>query len=1040
MSKPALAQGGAFDFEMPKYIQDAFRQSIMARPDGKFIFTGTGGSESEATYLTLWNTALATLGGLKKAKCKAGNVIILDASDIANFIPALWAVMLGGMVAAPIARSSWNASAANEFKEKLASLSARLNHPTILSNSPEFDTKPSRRLEYKALATSRKVMDIAATDRELPAALIATSGTTGHPQLVTLSARAIMHRWWPSNPAAHSETRYLGWTPLDHVMGLGFAAPNYQQKIYLPADIFVREPQRWLDLIERHRVTHSVMTNFGMNLLNERLKKKSTWDLTSLTRIGVGAEMIAPKTCHEFVTNLIPFGMKKDAVILGYGLSECGPVAGGKQSYIPSANEEPLLIDLPTSGHEIRIVSDHGPCMEKQAGRIEVRGPTMTSGYHNDDTANAELFTQDGWLRTGDLGYLENGALCVTGREKETLSINAKKFSCHEIDAALQKASGATFVHVFANGDHVNLIYAAPASPAAEAKIRKACVLKFGFGPAHMAACAFGELPRTSSGKLQRHKLHALLKPEKPAPKAAPAKDMESQLAHIMSRFLGGNIPKPTDNFFEIGGDSLAALMFTVAVESELGINLPPAIFAKSPSCKAIAHYLKNDASDARSISLIPVQKGKNAIGLFLAPGIWGNNAYATQMAADLAAPNLPIWTFHLPSNTEGIHSLTAIAVACARLMQKAQPKGPYHLAGHSFGGLLAFEMARHLISQGYIVATLSIIDSHPLGRFEMEQDMEAGGLSIHHYRRLMRSYFAEPLDCKIHYYRALHSPYLNYSDPTAGWSYLATKGVEIFDIPGDHHSIMRGAARQKISQHLKQSMLGKSWGRYVPGVKISAKARAYIEAARKASYTGKDAQEISALAHAITADKNVPFWVHADLAAALFKAGRAEQAEKAYHAALSRDPWPLNTYKRFAGILREHDLKNSGRAMMAALDTLPTDSVAAAYAKAKICLHVGDINSVIHFLKAGLEITPNSADLRFMLAELCHKQGLMNEARTQISHAIDHPIENDMAFLRLGNLAIKLKDHDLAKRCLTYSLSINPTNPDTVRLLQNYR
>ena len=1049
MKRPAIAVGADPAFTMPVHLHDALAQAIGARPDGLFLLIDEHGGETPASYASMWEKALATLGGLKEMGCKPGDVILLDAGDVLHFISALWAVMLGGMTAVPIARSRWNANAANEFEGKCVRLASRLANPLILSNTPKlFSFSPSPVVEYRALQSCAKVATIEGRDPQTPAVLIPTSGTTGRSELVALDSRAVMHRWWPGDPSVHTSTRFIGWTPMDHIMGLGMAAPNYQTKIYLPPELFVRNSLRWLELVEKHRITHSVMTNFGMQLLVDALPGKRG-DISSLKRIGVGAEMISPKLCAAFVEHLTALGMPADAVILGYGLSECGPVAGGLRSFqSPGADHHaPLLIDRPTAGHAVRIASDEGLCEEGTIGRIEVRGSTMTSGYYGNPQANARLFTEDGWLRTGDMGYLSDGCLCVTGREKETISINARKFSCNEIDAALAAVAGVEFAHVFAASDHhhVSLVYGVigQGDPAVEKALRRTCAEKFGFGLAQCIPLTARELPRTHSGKLQRHRLQELAVRKTPAIAMPPqeAATTELKICAIMSRFLGGVYPQPTDNFFELGGDSLGALTFTVAVESQMDVSLPPAVFTRAPTCRDVARYIERGDGLSDKVALVPVRQGEGRGGLFLAPGVWGNNAYASALAADMEA-GIAVWTFHLkhPENRDAhAKTLAEFAQECCVLIRAAQPQGPYHLAGYSFGGLLAYEMARHLLAEGFQVATLSIIDT--TARLEernpgVTAQVQDNKRIYEYYRDMIKSYVPRPLDCRVDYYRAKDNPFLPRSEPSGGWQYLAGRGVQVFDIAGDHHSIVRGQSRASIAAYIDKNIRAIACGTFIPPLALSADTRQAIEEARQASCRGEMDAEIRLLSQVVTAAAELPFWVYGNYAEALFDAERIEEAVQSYHLALAHDPWPLTTYKRFAPAIAKYALDTLASEALAAIASMVIDDSASAYAKASVCSVLGDISGAIANLRVGLALIEDNLDLRYMLADLLAQMDRADEAQKEIMVTLLQPVENDVVFLRLGKLAWKIKDYGLAERCFQKSLAVNPHAFDALHLL----
>jgi acyl-CoA synthetase (AMP-forming)/AMP-acid ligase II/tetratricopeptide (TPR) repeat protein/acyl carrier protein len=1052
----ALAEGEPFRFQMPSSLHAALTAAVAAHPEGAFIFTRHAREPDSLSYTACRTAALRVLFGLQRHGLEAGDLLILDAGDPATFIPALWAALLGGLIAIPLTYSEWNVRGQGEFRDRLDRVRRQLNDPMVVSDHEDrFGGGKRHCISFRSLAEAAREGVAVASDPSAPAVLISTSGTTGRPQLVTLSGRALMHRWWPQGPSAPNRVVFLNWMPLDHVMGLGFAGPNSMQKIHLPAASFVRDPFAWLDLVGRYGVTHAGMSNFGMKLIVDH-----AWDdpcdLTSLQRVGVGTEMISPATGQRFLAKLIRHGASPDAVILGYGLSECGPVAGGTRSFQPDDSNTsivPPMIDGPTQGHAIRITGQHGELLtEGEVGAIEVRGPTLCSGYFGDPQVNAQLFTADGWFRTGDSGYLQDGCLCVTGREKETIAINARKFSCAEIDAVLQGIEGITSAHVFACFDRreqterAAVVYTL-ADPAAvradfEAQMRRICSEHFGFGLTYCVETSERMLPRTRSGKLQRNRLAELFQPEERRtgrPEVMASRDLADRIARLMARFLPGGIPGLADDFFELGGDSLGAMLFTVALEKELQLTLPPALFTRHPSVEGVLAARGDRAQTSQGLTLVPVQSGSSGVSLFLTPGVQGNNAYAEQLAKEMGA-EYSVWTFHLtdPRAPElRIQSVSELARQCCELMRGVQVCGPYHLAGYSFGGWLAYEMARQLTAAGEVVGTVAIIDATAkLEQRDFAVDPSGNDDRLNaHLRLLSKRYWPDVLDGRIMYFRAKDSAYLTCSDRTAGWSYLARGGVCLYEIPGDHHSIVRGEPRRLIARHLAAG-IGGARGVLCPHLPISDVARSVIAAARAAAFEGKRGLEIQLLLRALASEPDLPYWVPVWLAQALFEAGEEKLARRAVLAALQRDPWPLTTYFRLRWVL--HARKSSAIAQQALQLAVTTsvDSPATARVKGILCALLGDEESSETSYRDGLRLVPESAELRLHLIELLVGQSRFPEAEEQFQMTLAVPIENPIVYQRLGQEALRLKRIDLAERCLRQSLMIDPDAPVAQALL----
>jgi acyl-CoA synthetase (AMP-forming)/AMP-acid ligase II/acyl carrier protein len=1056
-STPALAIGAAIDFAMPQSLQDALQLALANHFSGAFVFSNGTLASEEFSYSQIWNRALCILRGLKDSGCKLGDVLIIDAGNPAAFIPALWATLLGGMVAVPLAGSRWNVRAHREFKDRLDKIHVSLAQPLILSDDEAlFWSKERRQISFRQLSEYSPAEEITSTDWGAPAVLISTSGTTGQPQLVTLSGKALMHRWWPAGPSAPNQTRFLNWMPLDHVMGLGVAGPNGRLKIQLTPETFVQNPLGWLDLIQSHGITHAGMSNFGMKLIADAASS-SHWDLSSLQRVGVGTEMVSAKVCTRFIEVLVGNGAPAETVILGYGLSECGPVAGGKRSFQPASHNnghEPPLIDFPTQGHSIRIVDHDGNlCQEEEIGQIEVCGPTMTSGYYGSPELDKLIFTADRWFRTGDTGYLRGGCLCVTGREKEVILVNALKFSCSEIDSVIHSIPGISLAYVFPwadDGSQIErpaLVYATDETNvdliSTESLIRKACVERFGFGLARCMCIKPEELPRTRSGKVQRGRLAEVFMradtSHSAPPEVKPPETLQDKIAALMASFLNGVTPNLTDDFFELGGDSLGALTFTLALEQELGISLPPAIFARAPTLRDILGFVQTKPASPGRLSIVPVQTGTSGKALFITPGVWGNTGYAHNLALEMG-PEFSVWTFHItaPANWAlRFRSISELARECCTLMRTVQPQGPYHLAGHSFGGMIAFEMGRQLFASGLAVGTLSVIDiTAKLEHRDFNVDTTTPtAYVIEHHRLLNKLYLPCLVKGPLRYFRARDSVYLPLSDKTGGWSYLSKNGVEIIDIPGDHQSIVRNPSLGILSKHIVAGIRG-DIGFLHPHPSISKIARMAIDEARNACIEGNALLEIESLKRAIAAEPNVSSWVFTRLAHALFSADQNGPASETYLLSLKRDPWPLTTHFHLRAALKNGRSSNFGLHALHFAKQTKIDSPAIARIIGAICLTLGDVMGAERGIKTGLDQVPESLELRLQLLDFLVANNRVAEAEEQLVVSLTYPIANDVAYFDLAIHAIRLKRIDLATTCLQKSIAIDPGSSRALDIL----
>lgn len=1048
-TKPAIVYGSEFDFQMPQSLQAALTTAIDKYPNGEFIFVDEVEKTSKISYQEQLHNALNMLGQLQKLGCTKGHHVILDASSPQDFIPALWAVLLGGMTAVPLVPSQWNVKSHREFTERMHNTHLMLNRPLVISSNTQlFQANGCQPISFSQLKWKIKPGTPANSDTAQSAVMISTSGTTGKPQLVTLSGKAVMHRWWPAGPESPNKNVFLNWMPLDHVMGLGFASPNCQAKINLSAECFIKNPITWLTQIEKQKVTHAGMSNFGMRLINQAASGK-TWCLGTIKKIGVGTEMISADICSAFIEMLIRNGAVDDAVILGYGLSECGPVAGGVRAYRPESirrSNQPPLIDRPTSGHAIRVVDDFGNLLnETEVGEIQVAGPTMTNGYYNDIEANAFLFTADKWLRTGDVGYLQDGYLCVTGREKETISVNSEKYSCIEMDSAIQKISGILVAHVFnffepeTQASKLGLVYVLDGNVSNKAQMesdmRRIFADTFGFGLNLCKEIKEHDLPRTRTGKLRRHQLVNLLninstKVNYSKPQQDATASVQNVIAKIMSRFLGGVVPKPKQDFFSLGGDSLGALMFLVAIEKELNINMPPAIFSQDPTVEAIIKFSGKQGGNLSSeLRLVPVQKGHSEHILFITPGIWGKNAFASQFATEMGA-QFSVWTFHVGSKHFKMQSITDFAKACCVLIKAAQPKGPYNLLGHSFGGLLAYEIACQLIFSGEKVNTISIIDA--IAKLEQRDfgisKTKPANFLVENHRYISRLYLPKVANVSVSYFKAKDSVYYSHSDQASGWDYYAKQGVAVYDISGDHQSIVKGKSRQLVAKYVAENICGKI-KITAPHSSIPEETRLFIDKALQATIDKDLRTEIYCLTKSINSYRDCPSWIYMRLAFALYDNRDIKSSVQVYIDAQKRDSWPLNSHYRFRNVLKLIRQSSLAKSVLEVVENVAIDSPATAHMVGAIFRALQDLTLATKSYESGLVLFPQSLELRVSLVETLIAQKSNAIAESQIKFALTLEQENDVTFFKLGHYALSLNNLELASQCFKKCIAIDPEN-----------
>jgi acyl-CoA synthetase (AMP-forming)/AMP-acid ligase II len=310
---------------------------------------------------------------------------------------------------------------------------------------------------------------------------------------------------------------------------------------------FLRQPVRWLRAISEHGGTLSPAPNFAYGLCVRRVpqSEREGLDLSTWRLAGNGAELVNVQTLHEFERTYAPYGFRATAAFPVYGLAEAtlsvafsragAPVrhetvdraqlGAGRAVVAPAGAASTTLVSVGTAvpGHEVRVVDDRGtPCPELTVGEILVRGPSVMQGYFRDPEATARTIV-DGWLHTGDLGYVADGALYIAGRAKDLIIVRGRNVYPEDVERSAEGVSGVRGGGAVAFGVYDEA--------AAEERVVLVCETKVAddveraaigehvrrlVQDAHevtvhdVRLVAPGTIPKTSSGKRQRSRCREL--------------------------------------------------------------------------------------------------------------------------------------------------------------------------------------------------------------------------------------------------------------------------------------------------------------------------------------------------------------------------------------------------------------------------------------------------------------------------------------------------------------------------------------------------
>jgi fatty-acyl-CoA synthase len=386
-----------------------------------------------------------------------------------------------------------------------------------------------------------------------------TSGSTASPKGVVvthanLAANCVVIA--RDGLKTNSDTDHgVSWLPLYHDMGLiGFVLVPLFGRIpitFLPTMEFVKRPAYWLEMIDRQRATITFAPNFAYALATRRVKdaELAKWDLSSMKHLGCGAEPIQPATLREFVNRFSKAGLDGKSLLPCYGMAEntlaisfaqhdssalrvdtvdVAAFRQGEARAVDPATAEPgstveiVCCGQPFPGHEVSVRDPDGNVLpERTIGELCMKGPSVCSGYYDNPEMTAASF-KDGWLYSGDKGYLADGAVFVCGRIKDMIIIHGRNYYPTDIEwvvndiEGVRRGSAVAFAFLTASASSEQLVIVAewagkerPADEALEVSRKRIAEVvqgALGLSTWQVVLIPPGTVPKTSSGKLQRRK------------------------------------------------------------------------------------------------------------------------------------------------------------------------------------------------------------------------------------------------------------------------------------------------------------------------------------------------------------------------------------------------------------------------------------------------------------------------------------------------------------------------------------------------------
>ncbi len=678
-----------------------------------------GADHAVLTYGELATRVEALAHGLHAAGVRPGDLVAVLLDRSPDTVVAMLAALTVGAVYSPL---DVDAPVA-----RTRSMLARLDASAVIATEAHADALPDGPVRVAPEAEGPPERSWPMPPPDALAYVLHTSGSTGSPKAVAMPHRGLR--------------RLIDWQLADGPPGLRtlqFTASSFDVTfqellstvgsggcLVLASDAVRRDPARLLDVLVEHRVERLFLPYVALQLLASEVARRGIVP-PALQHVVTAGERLVVTPAIRALFRSLP-GCRLDN---HYGPTEAHLVTRLTLPADPATWPAVPAIGTAVSGVDCQVLDDElMPVAAGRTGELYVAGDCLADGYRGDPARTAERFVADPagsgrrMYRTGDMVRRDvEGLLEFEGRADDQIKVRGHRVEPAEVEAALLSHPGvdAAAVGLRAVTDQMSVLvgYVQCTGPLGH---RELTAHMRELVPEHMIPARYvpvAEMPRTTSGKVDVQTLAARPLPEPEA--HLDTRSLSGAITALWARVLGHDEFDADDDFFDVGGDSLLATWVVAEIGRLLGRPVPLSQLLECPTVEELVEWASSEGADVPAAGpgpsqIVTLRPGPSGRTLYLLHPLGGELLGYRELARQSAAPVRVLgvgWTGSPPEPGATLADIAGVHVEQLRAMEG---DGPFRLAGWSFGGVLAFEVARILVGLGAEVEFLGLFDANPV-------------------------------------------------------------------------------------------------------------------------------------------------------------------------------------------------------------------------------------------------------------------------------------------------------------------------------------